>query len=338
MRGRATVAALLGAAVLSGCGGGESERPAPAASGWTVLHDGRRGLTVRFPSTWHRATRSLTPALVDPVEILSLGTFRLRPRQADAGCAQFPGAALRAAGPRDVFLSVQERTFGGISAFSPRPAHVRLGRTDESEAIACRHGPRPWRSYWLSFRDRGRGFYVLALVGRQASDARRRELRQVLDGLRFIDPRHRFAAGRGITGALPGGWHLIREPLAAAVSARDQIAAASYPVPVERPDRNCTPTAALRALPDDGAFVYGFEYEDPSPAQLARLPRRPARSALDPDSRQPYECMGVSYLIRFRARRRAFQFHVYLGPRAGEHRRRQALAFVDGLAIERRGR
>ncbi len=106
-------------AVLVGCGeDGSPPRAAPAAGGGsagrpglTTFRDERAGFSVAFPSTWRRATTSLTPALSGPTEILSVGTGTLRPGDASR-CAQFPTHALQRLGRRDVFLTVQEHVPG----------------------------------------------------------------------------------------------------------------------------------------------------------------------------------------------------------------------------------
>src|SRR5690349_8639733 len=77
------------ACLLVGCGSGAPRTVPLPHTGWTVFHSARNGLTVRFPSSWHRARTVLTPYLRDPHEILTLGTnaVRLGPRGA---CAQMP--------------------------------------------------------------------------------------------------------------------------------------------------------------------------------------------------------------------------------------------------------
>lgn len=53
--------------------------------------------------------------------------------------------------------------------------------------------PQRVRTWWLSFTDRGRGFYALVALGRDAPVVRRDALR-VLDSLRFDSvPRGRDA-------------------------------------------------------------------------------------------------------------------------------------------------
>ena len=182
-RRRRAVALLATTAVagLAGCGG---ERAAPDRpdTGWTVHRDTRHGVTVRFPSSWQRSRVSLTPHLVSPREVLSLGTFALR-RGGPSSCAHQPVGALRAAGKSDIFISLQER--GSTKPLFPRRRPFVLGAADRSEAIACVGRSVRWRSYWVQFSDAGRSFYLLAVVGDRASRARRSQLRAVLASLRF---------------------------------------------------------------------------------------------------------------------------------------------------------
>lgn len=339
--------------MLSGCGGSPGHAPLrQPPAGWTSFHDRGHGLTVRFPSSWRRAREPLTPSLVDPVEILSIGTFA--PRSGAAGsCANFPVGALRAAGARDVFLTVQERRGGGAT-FAPRPRPFDLGTGDKmgplgtSVAARCVGRRVAWRSYWVPFSDAGRSFYLLTAIGRDAAPARVRALHEVLDSLRFetgkaLAPlpapatgQRPFALGQGVNGTLPTGWHLIRRRLTAAITSRAQVAAATFRVPPGPPNRNCTPTAALHRLPPDGAFVYLFEYPDFAnhPRPLARFPVRPAHFALRRSALGDFECMGHSYLLVFRDHRRAFQAHIYLGRKAGLSRRREVLQFLEHLQID----
>jgi hypothetical protein len=62
--------------------------------------DTRHGFTMGLPAGWHRAGRNLTPHLLDPHEILSVATYRLRyrrrvevwdPRLSDAGAQRVSG-------------------------------------------------------------------------------------------------------------------------------------------------------------------------------------------------------------------------------------------------------
>lgn len=176
-------AAAVALVTLAGCGHERSaeRRPGPGP-GWTVYHDARAGFSVEYPSGWHRAERSLTPALVEPRELISVGTGPLRVR--DTSCAQFPTAALEAMGPSDALVSVQERRRGRPQG-PPRQRPFRLGRADTSEAVLCIAGGRPPLTYWRAFTDRGRQLYVLVALGRGAPASRRREVLRVLDSLRL---------------------------------------------------------------------------------------------------------------------------------------------------------
>lgn len=320
--------ALLALAALAGCGA-SGDRPVSSPVGWTTFNDERNALTVTFPSTWRRAQRSLTPDLTDPLEIVSVGSFAPGPRD-DDDCAQFPVGAMRAAGATDVFVSIQERTGRARGEFTPRERPFALGPADDSEANACVGGDRPWRTHWIPFADAGRPFYAFVLIGDEAPPERVEDLQAVLDGLRF-EPSERFTAGRGNGGRLPPGWSLVRRRLAAAVSDENQIAAATFAVPPGPPDSHCTPAAALDRLGPDDAFVYVFAYDEGTSRDS--FPPRPERFTLDPESLKPYECMGTSYLIRWREHGRGFQAHVYLGDGAGQQRQAEALRFLDDLVI-----
>lgn len=328
-------ALLVVACLLAGCGGGTAHPTASPPTGWTVFHDVGNRLTVRFPSSWHRAGSVLTPYLSDPHEILTLGTSALRsgPRES---CAQLPVAAMRAAGAHDVLLTIQERRDPEAAGFADRARPFALGPADASEAGGCVGSPRPWHSYWVSFTDAGRAFHLLAIVGDRAPPARVAELHQVLDSLRFERPRT-FTLRQGVGGRLPGGWHLVHRRLTAVIEPRTQVAAATFAIPPGPPDPNCTPAAALRRIGPTDAFIYIFEYRYHAqrPGWLERFPPRPAFFALRRSTLHPYECMGRSYMLRFREHGRGFQAHVYFGARAGLQRRREALRFLDDLTITR---
>jgi hypothetical protein len=246
-------------------------------------------------------------------------------------------------GPRDVFVTVQE-SGGRTRGFPERPRPFDLERAS-SHVPACLRGPSPFVEYRIAFRDGGRAFYVLAAVGRHATPADRSDLLAVLEslqvdaapGVRRMDPDSSvFFDHNGITGLLPEAWRLERRPLTA-TPARGQLAFGSYPVPPGPRAPACAPPqAALDALGAGGVFVFIFEYRSINARQLARFPARPLRFRLG--VRQSYECFGVSHLVRWREAGRAFQAHVYLGPRAGAAGRRDVLAVLDNLRVRPRAR
>ncbi|MDX6679932.1 MAG: hypothetical protein QOE31_3984 [Solirubrobacteraceae bacterium] len=312
--------------MLVSCGGSD-----PDASGRELRVDGGRYL---LPAGWHSASRSLTPHLTNPRELLSAGTGRL---PAGGECAHMPSAALRAMRASDVLVTVQER-LGSPASFAPRPAHFRASGETRSEAQDCA-GPRPqFASYWFGFRDGGRGFHVLVAVGRSASKARRQRAFALLDSLR-ISPRRAVridgddalpydSGARGLSLVHPSAWSVYPGALTQAISARNQIALGTFALRQRRPDANCSPVTAQRARRASDGFVFLFEYEGLNPRQLARFPRRPRRLRL-PRQAAAFECFGDSRLVRFRDAGRAFQAHVYGPPR----RRREALAILDSLRV-----
>jgi hypothetical protein len=290
-----------------------------------------------LPAGWRAAPRSLTPQLINPRQLLVAGTGPLPP---GGPCAHLPSAALEAMRARDVLVSVQER-LGSPSAFPPRPAHVRPSGDTRSEAQDCA-GPRPrFSSYWFGFRDGGRGFHVLVAIGHDASPARKREAFALLDSLRISPRRPVRISGddaiplddraRGLRLVHPSAWRVYPEQLTQAVSARNQVALGTFPLRQRRPDRNCSPVTAQRARRTGDGLLFLFEYEGLNRRQLARLPRRPARLRLPRSSFGNYECLGASWVVRFRDGGRAFQAHVYGPPR----RRREALAILDSLRVRR---
>ena len=91
---------------------------------------------------------------------------------------------------------------------------------------------------------------------------------------------------------------------------------------------------ALRQMPDTGALLFMFEYRGPTRHQAAKTPARPKHFRLDARSLGNYECMGRSYLIRFRDHGRVFQAHIYLGARASAQTRAKVLDALDSLVVQ----
>lgn len=318
--------------VLAGCGGGtpaDDDRPAREQRG-----DGVRYL---LPGEWHAASRSLTPQLTNPRELLSAGTGSL---PAGGGCAHMPSAALRAMRSQDVLVTVQER-LGSPRSFPPRPAHFRASGDTRSDALDCAGPRRPFTSYWFGFRDGGRGFHVLVAIGRTASRERAAGAWALLDSLR-VAPRRPLRidgddalpfddAARGLRIVHPSAWRVYRRQLTQAVSARNQLALGTFALgDRRRPDRNCSPQTALRARGARDGFVFMFEYADLNARQLARFPRRGRRLRL-PRAAVAFECFGRSRVVRFQDGARAFQAHVYGPPQ----RRSEALSILDSLRVRR---
>lgn len=141
--------------------------------------------------------------------------------------------------------------------------------------------------------------------------------------------------GGGLTARLPSGWHVARQRLTAVSSPVQRLVLTSFVLHQRVRDTGCRPDTALHKMPAAGAMVYVFEYRGPTAHDLAREPPRPQHFRLDPRSLRTYECLGRSYMVRFRDHGRALQAHVYLGRRAGAPARRQALAVLDSLRVRR---
>ncbi len=178
-RARLAAAAAAGLLAAAGCGGAGS---APATRRPLATYSAH-GVTVRLPPGWRAGGTSLTPHLVDPREVLAVGTRPLRYRP--GGCAQVAVGALAALGRTGAFLSLQERGVGSV-AFPPRPTRFGPGLGGPSEAAACVPGAR-FEDHWLPFADGGRNFYAEVAFGPSASAPTRRAAWRILDSLR-VDP------------------------------------------------------------------------------------------------------------------------------------------------------
>jgi hypothetical protein len=174
---RIALLAVAAVVALSGCGQRAESAPPPATYG-------AHGLEVELPPGWDHARASLTPQLLDPREVLSVGTFPLRYRE--TGCNHMPSSALRDLGPADALVTIQERGLDPGSSwqgFPARPAHFGPTPHDASEAEQCVPDAR-FTDHWIWFTDGGRHFHVLVAFGPEASAVTRDEAWGVLDSLR----------------------------------------------------------------------------------------------------------------------------------------------------------
>jgi hypothetical protein len=177
-------ALIVGALVLLvGCGGDANAEE----SRWLRYDDSEAGFTVLYPETWNRSIVSLTPDLTEPAEILSLGTHTLRP--GSDSCSQTPGHALDDMTELDAFITVQERIVDGGAGpvaidFPPRPETFSLEAEDAAVGAACseNEGIQTW---WIPFRDSGRGFYMQVAIGKSVGEETRRQVAGILKSLVF---------------------------------------------------------------------------------------------------------------------------------------------------------
>jgi len=173
------------ALAVTGCGAAvAAPRQAPAPPPVEVR---QHGLTVALPEGWQAAAQSLTPHLLDPREELSVATFPLRYRE--TSCAHVPGSALEDLGPRDAFVSLEERGLDSTSTwqgFPQRPARFGPALGGPSEASACVPGAR-FEDHWFGFSDGARHFHVMVAFGPDAPADVREQAWAILDRLR-VDP------------------------------------------------------------------------------------------------------------------------------------------------------
>ena len=152
--------------------------------GWLSYEDPDHGFSVHYPAGWTRSDRSLTPQLVDPAEILSVGTFPMRP--GGPNCVQFPVNAITDLGPGDALISILERERGDVGAYPPRPeAFGPQYGSDGDESRHCLDAPKEFSHWWIAFSDQGRAFYAYVAMGSEVTDQRRDEAWAILDSLRF---------------------------------------------------------------------------------------------------------------------------------------------------------
>lgn len=118
----------------------------------------------------------------------------------------------------------------------------------------------------------------------------------------------------GISIRYPGKWHVTHDSLTDVVWPPQILAVASYPLSQVKPDPDCAPITAGRAMPEDGAFIYVFEMTGApllSDASLDEFPPRPEHFTLGKPVN--YECFGLTHRVGFRERDRLFQSIVALG-------------------------
>jgi hypothetical protein len=180
------VAAGLAATFLVACGHENEKATTPPgtatqpAAARTLYQDTEGRFSIRYPAGWIRATESLTPHLSDPREIVSIGTYTMRP--GGELCEHLPANALEDIGPEDAFLSIEERAAPHLAVYPARPTQFTLGKPNEDfDGVGCVRDPNGLLQWWLSFRDGSRAFYALVALGKSASEETRQQLVETLN-------------------------------------------------------------------------------------------------------------------------------------------------------------
>jgi hypothetical protein len=146
---------------------------------WRTYRDDRAQLSLRHPASWHIAEQALMPKLVEPHELVSLGTAPLRP---GGECPQIPENALDHLGPKDAFVSLLE-----FEAKSDAPTRPRLllpfGGVPFALDCLERPLPRGFLYRTQTFEDHGRLFQLYVGIGESASDVTRRQTTEILGSI-----------------------------------------------------------------------------------------------------------------------------------------------------------
>jgi hypothetical protein len=110
-----------------------------------------------------------------------------------------------------------------------------------------------------------------------------------------------------------------------------RLVAASYEVGRADVAGDCGGWAAVRRLPDYGAYVVVIDYgEGPDREGFTdRLPLRLSEGEL-----AEYECFGRSHMFRFLVDGRTLQAHVGIGSDATADRREEALDVLNSIVVE----
>lgn len=155
--------------------------PPPGSNAeWRSHLDEEAGVSLRYPPEWRIAKAALMPLLVEPRELVSLGTAPLQ--SGDQHCPQVPANALDHLGPKDAFVSLLE--FGSKGEAPLRPRHL-MPYQGHPVGMDClqRSLPHGFLYRMQIFEDHGRLFQVYVAIGESASDLTRRQTTEILDSI-----------------------------------------------------------------------------------------------------------------------------------------------------------
>jgi hypothetical protein len=155
----------------------------PAATtppGWHIYHDNMHRIAISYPAPWRPSPSTLTPALVDPIVPIALGTYPLQPQRLGE-CDIVPQRALEALRPSDTFIAIylyQGSATGNFSA--QRPAHFGPHLPWFQYRTQCTQGVRG-RVGNLTFTDNGRHLSILIAIGTKTTKQRQDQLYRILN-------------------------------------------------------------------------------------------------------------------------------------------------------------
>lgn len=137
----------------------------------------------------------------------------------------------------------------------------------------------------------------------------------------------------GLSVSVPMGWHVLRGWLSDVPDPAPRLAVASFPARLSRRTCACGFPNVIE-FPRDGAFIFVWEYLNPSRLGLARAPRRPSAFQVEHGGVH-LTCDGPTDTVVFKDSGRVFQVEVYLGPRATPALRSSVAATLDSLHVGR---
>ena len=125
----------------------------------------RDGISVRVPKGWHLTVHRIN-GVVDPVTVFTASTFRITARATSGGICS--PALRRAWRPGGAYIQLaEERDGASLHRMLPRvplrPKHFVLSASGQGGLCT------PSDSGELTFKQRGRAFYVFYGIGRRAS-------------------------------------------------------------------------------------------------------------------------------------------------------------------------
>jgi heat shock protein HslJ len=135
----------------------------------------------------------------------------------------------------------------------------------------------------------------------------------------------------GIAITVPASWTFREDPAPLVAEPRTLLGVGTWAFPI---GGACEPFAALRDLPDDGAFVWLIEYRGSHGPESAFIPR-PDHFEFGDRYGRDYTCSGIqpAYQIRFTDEGRYFQLEIAFGPNAPDSVRTETLRALDSIEV-----
>ena len=131
---------------------------------------------------------------------------------------------------------------------------------------------------------------------------------------------------------VPAGWQVLHGWLSSVVDPAPRLAFASFPAKLSRRSCECGFPNVV-GFPRDGAFLFVWEYLDPSRRMLARAPSRPTRFLVAAGRGVRRTCDGPTDGFGFKDGGRVFQVEVYLGPGVTPGLRARTAEMLDSLRV-----